>query len=81
MLSPNESAVLSIPSRSDFAGKSAAIKVYPGRKSTRGSPSTFRSIVSFSPGASTNMSVRSTSPMTIKRSEGIFFPVMRVHPA
>ena len=78
MLSPKERAVLSIPSRSDFAGKSAAIRAYPGRKSTSGSPSMFRIEVSLNPGVSTKMFVRSTSPITIRRSDGIFFPVMQV---
>ncbi len=67
-----------MPSRSDFAGKSAAIRAYPGRKSTRGRPRILRNTVSLNPGMSTKRSVRSTSPITVKRSEGIFFPVIQV---
>lgn len=70
ILSPKERAVLSTPSRSDFAGTRAAIRVYPGRKSKGGSPSKLLIICSFSPSVSTKISVRSTSPITIKRSEG-----------
>ena len=38
MLKPKLSAVLSIPSRSFLAGKRAAIKAYPGKNNTKGSP-------------------------------------------
>ena len=38
MLNPKLSAIHSIPSKSSFRGNNAAIKEYPGRKSTKGRP-------------------------------------------
>jgi hypothetical protein len=42
MLRPKLKAILSIPSRSFFFGKRAAMSVYPGKKSKKGRPITIR---------------------------------------
>ena len=72
ILSPKERAVLSIPSRSDLAGKSAAIRAYPGRKSTRGSPSTARRKVVLSEGIRTNVLASIIKIIMSNRSEESF---------
>jgi hypothetical protein len=73
MLSPKDRAALSIPSRSDFAGKSAAIREYPGRKSTSGSPKNSRTAVSLRTGVSTKISVRSTSRLQLEGQNEFVF--------
>jgi hypothetical protein len=70
MLRPKLRAMRSMPSRSSFAGKRAAISAYPGRKSTMGSPSTVRMGLLLRKGRRMKRSVNRTSTMTVLRSAG-----------
>ena len=67
------SAIRSMPSRSSFARKSAAMSEYPGRKRTSRRPSSTRTGVSLSRGASTKRMHASVRRIMSARSPGMRF--------
>jgi len=68
MLSPKLSAIRSIASKSSFPGNNAAIKAYPGRKSTKGKPRMILIGVSFKGGIKTKGAHKSVKRITSARS-------------
>jgi hypothetical protein len=70
MLRPTLNTILSIPEISSFPGNSTAAMAYPGRNSTRRSPSKVRTSMELKRGVNTNRFVSNTTEAMIRRSLG-----------